>query len=210
MKYKTIWIVGSSIVKHAFVRARSTKCTHLDLKRYGASILWQGQSGLRWTDLEGKVNQLLKFEDPPDFLVIHCGGNDIGIGPKKSILLRKRMERTIINISLKMPHTRMVWSQILPRYKWRSSLLQEQLDKIRVRLNSRLATLILSLGGASIKYPELDKENVQFLQDDRVHLTDLGNDIMLYRIQQAFQTFLTSNVSVSPPTGESGPWLYLA
>ena len=66
---------------------------------------------------------------------------------------------------------------------------------------------MVKLGGASIKYPELTKKNVQFFDDqDKVHLTQLGNDIFLYRLQQALKTFLTSNVSVSPPTGESGPW----
>ena len=49
---------------------------------------------------------------------------------------------------------------------------------------------MVKLGGASIKYPELTKKNVQFFDDqDKVHLTQLGNDIFLYRLQYALKTY---------------------
>ena len=98
-KSKTIWIVGSSIIKQAFMRARRSRCVNLDLGRLSASIWWQGYSGLRWGRLEAKLNTLLQVEDIPDILVIHCGGNDIGIGPGKAIELRKSMEKTNGRIS---------------------------------------------------------------------------------------------------------------
>ena len=107
-KFKSIWIVGSSIVKHAFVRARCNGTVNMELGRHAASVWWQGQSGLRWGKLESKLNTLLRYEDSPDMLVIHCGGNDIGIGSCKSIKLRKCMESTIINISKTLPNTRIV------------------------------------------------------------------------------------------------------
>ena len=55
----------------------------------------------------------------------------------------------------------------------------------------------------------MDKRNVTLLGSDKVHLTDLGNDILLFRLQQALQAILSKNISVSPPTGEFGPWQYL-
>ena len=158
MKYKSVWIVGSSIVKYAFVRARTTNNVHLDVGRHQASVWWQGRSCMRWSHLEAKINQMLRMEEPPDLLIIDCGGYAIGIGHTQSIKLRKQMENTVVKLVKKLPSTRIVWSQILPRFKWRSHLLQSELNNIRVRINSKLASLVVKLGGTSIKYPELTRK----------------------------------------------------
>ena len=201
--------MGSSIVCNAFLWAKKTSFgANLDMKRHNAGIWWQGQRGMTWQKFERKVETLLQYEDPPDFLVIHCGGNNVGIGPK-SIVLRKRMEKTLKFYKTKLPNTRIVWSQILPRSSWRSSIHGTKLNKVRRRLNSKLASLAIELGGAYIRYPELSRFDSNFFENDKVHLNAMGNNIFLYRIQQALQTFLSTNRSVSPNSGEFGPWLHL-
>uniref|UniRef100_K1PXS7 Uncharacterized protein n=1 Tax=Magallana gigas TaxID=29159 RepID=K1PXS7_MAGGI len=76
--YYIIWIVGSSIIKNAFCHAKeSCRGTDLQLDRHKASIFWQGKGGMRWAELYSKIKTLLKVEDPPQILVIHCGGNNI-------------------------------------------------------------------------------------------------------------------------------------
>ena len=207
---KSIWIVGSSIIRHAFVHARNSYSgTQLDLKRHYGSVLWQGSSGLKWESLVPKIKLLLSLESQvPDYIVIHCGGNNIG-GKKKSIVLRKQMEKTIISLHKHLPNTKLVWSQILPRRKYRSKIPTFELDEVRKRINNRLATVVLRTGGNYIRYPELSLKNRDFFEDDGVHLSLLGNDVFLYRIQQAFQTFLTSEIKVSPTPGDVGPWLAL-
>jgi hypothetical protein len=39
---------------------------------------WQGKSGMTWGELIPRISHLLKFEQPPEILVIHCGANSIG------------------------------------------------------------------------------------------------------------------------------------
>ncbi|KAK3102187.1 hypothetical protein FSP39_009460 [Pinctada imbricata] len=196
-------MVGSSIIKHAFVRARSAYGgANLSLDRFNASVWWQGQSGLVWKQLERKLLYLLKFEDAPQIILLHCGGNDIG--KEKSIILRHRMVDTLLRLHKHFPNTMFVWSQILPRFKWRSFVPSKTLNKARVRLNRKMANLILSLGGAYIRYPELCEENMGFFADDKVHLSDLGNDMFLHHLQQGLQTFLMKNCNVYP-SNVSGP-----
>ena len=49
-----------------------------------------------------------------------------------------------------------------------------------------------------------------FFYDDGVHISALGNEIFLYRIQQAFQTFLTTQISVSSHVENlDHGWLYV-
>ena len=59
--------------------------TKLGLDRICADIWWQGKCGMKWRDVEKRIKFLLKFEDPPELLLIHCGGNDIGYVPAKKL-----------------------------------------------------------------------------------------------------------------------------
>ncbi|KAJ8318051.1 hypothetical protein KUTeg_003142 [Tegillarca granosa] len=65
-----------------------------------------------------------------------------------------------------------------------------------------IAKFIISNGGLYIEYPEIIQSNVGMFDNNKVHLSQLGNDIFLYLLQQAIQVFITSNSKVSPPNGE--------
>ena len=56
---------------------------------------------------------MLKYEDPPTVLVVHIGGNDIGL--ERTNDLCDQLKRLFDWISLLMPETVLDWSQILPR-----------------------------------------------------------------------------------------------
>lgn len=73
-----IWIVGSSIVKHAFCTARNRPVgVNLGLSRLGATVWLQGRSGLILSKMEGQINTMIRYEDQPDVIIINIGGNDI-------------------------------------------------------------------------------------------------------------------------------------
>lgn len=69
--------MGSSIIKHAFLAAMlRTGQISFGLVRFGMKLWWQGYAGLKFTDLKKRVMYFTRLEEDPDFLVIHCGGND--------------------------------------------------------------------------------------------------------------------------------------
>ena len=53
-----------------------------------------------------------------------------------------------------------------------------KMEKSRRRLNSTIATYMLANGSCCIRYPDI-QVNAQFLDDDGVHISKLGNSIML-------------------------------
>ncbi|CAC5406083.1 unnamed protein product [Mytilus coruscus] len=74
-----IWITGSSLVKNAFIESRQRPGgTNLCLDRLNTEIWWQGKSGMVTSQLRRQIRIMLKYEDPPKFLVIHVGANDLG------------------------------------------------------------------------------------------------------------------------------------
>ncbi|XP_052102937.1 uncharacterized protein LOC127736433 [Mytilus californianus] len=104
---KSVWLVGSSIIKHAFVHARrSVDGVNLGLERIKTTIWWQGKSGMRICEIIPKVKHLLTFEEPPQVLVFHCGGNDIG--QKVSCVLGHDILKVIDCLRVLLPQSKFV------------------------------------------------------------------------------------------------------
>lgn len=192
-------------MKWAFVHARcSYDGPHLDLQRQAATVWWQGKGGLRWCHVCRTIRTLLTFEDAPDLLVLHVGGNDLGL--VKLGDLRHSISHILGQLRLLLPSTRFIYSQILPRLVWRNETKHFAIEQARKRINSFVASYILRTGGGYIRYPDIC-EQTSFFRVDGTHLSVLGNELFLYRLQQGLQAFLCSKISVSPSAGEDGPWL---
>ncbi|CAG2198938.1 unnamed protein product [Mytilus edulis] len=194
----SVWIVGSSLIRNAFVHARSrTGGVNLGLHRIGVKIWWQGYGGMGIKDLESTIKRLMKYEKAPKYLVLHIAGNDLG--KTKLGFLRNEIKTTLEKVQSYLPNSSIVWSQILPRTNWRHSISQDSMMACRIRINSAIASFVLKNGGHYIKYPDI-LPNSTFLKEDGVHLTDLGNDIFLNNLQGALEMFICSGSYTYPDT----------
>jgi hypothetical protein len=52
--------------------------SNLTLERLAIKIWWQGYSGMKLHDVKPKLWTMSSFEEAPDIIVLHCGGNDLG------------------------------------------------------------------------------------------------------------------------------------
>ncbi|CAG2248065.1 unnamed protein product [Mytilus edulis] len=194
----SVWIVGSSLIRNAFVHARSrTGGVNLGLHRIGVKIWWQGYGGMGLKDLESTIKRLMKYEKAPKYLVLHIAGNDLL--KTKLGFLRNEIKTTLEKVQSYLPNSSIVWSQILPRTNWRHSISQDSMMACRIRINSAIASFVLKNGGHYIKYPDI-LPNSTFLKEDGVHLTDLGNDIFLNNLQGALEMFICSGSYTYPDT----------
>ncbi|XP_062617015.1 uncharacterized protein LOC134278741 [Saccostrea cucullata] len=186
---KVIWIVGSSIIKGAFYYARkSFDGVDLGLKGRNYRIFWQGKGGMKWFDLIPKIKLLLRYEPPPEILIIHCGGNDIGKIPL--LQLRSNMCSTLKKLEELLPNTTIGWSKILPRISWRFSSNSKSQNLATVRLNNFMNHLVTVNGGFFIKYPEITWDSNEMFSSDGVHLSYIGNCFLLYNLQRALQEYV--------------------
>jgi hypothetical protein len=58
---------------------------------------------MTWGELIPRISHLLKFEQPPEILVIHCGGNSIG--HIKLHYLRCQIKDAIFDLKIMLPNT---------------------------------------------------------------------------------------------------------
>lgn len=189
-------MVGSSIIKHAFSAARNSPGgVDLSLSRLGVSVWWQGYSGLGLHGLLKKIAYLTKFAAAPHFIIIHCGGNDIGKIPLWE--LRTFLQEVFSGLVKLLPQARIIWSQILPRKTWRYSVDNVAMRKCRVRINSAAAKLVLHYEGAYFRHPDIT-DSPSLFANDGVHLSVIGNNIFLNTIQAGLEHLLMGGGPVYP------------
>lgn len=193
-----VWCVGSSIIKHAFSHSRNRPGgTNLGLERLGLKLWWQGYSGLQFTQIKLKLKLLQRIKPQPAYLLIHCGGNDIGrltLGDLRNII-----KCTIRYLVRELPESRIIWSQILPRQVWRYSNNSKAMESSRRRINSAIAAEVIRAGGAYIKYPDILVKHKSLFHSDGIHLSSLGNALFLNTLQGALEHFHITEGHVYPP-----------
>uniref|UniRef100_A0A8W8IHN0 SGNH hydrolase-type esterase domain-containing protein n=1 Tax=Magallana gigas TaxID=29159 RepID=A0A8W8IHN0_MAGGI len=169
----SVWIVGSSIVRNAGIAALSRPGGQgLGLQTKGIDIWWQGYGGLRFVDLACKLRWLAQFENPPNFIVIHCGANDIGQVKTQKLLDRGSM----------------------------ALLKKRQGDgAVTKRVNRAAAKEILGCGGRLLRHTQFLGNPKQLYSRDGVHLSGLGNDIYLNNLQGALEYFVKNKEGVVFP-----------
>ena len=108
-------------IKRAFVYARTRPDgPNLGLKRFPVDIWWQGYGGLRLKNLQRQLQTLVKVNGiHPKYIIIHCGGNDIGF--TKVHKIREYVVDAFKFVNEHISGAKIIWSQILPRSVWRYS-----------------------------------------------------------------------------------------
>lgn len=141
---------------------------------------WFGDRGLGWKQLRGRFNDRVSRRAPPDVLVLHAGGNDLGCIPARALI--SRMKGDIKAICREYPFMLLVWSEIVPRYHWRSARDPKAINRTRIKVNRAVSKLVLALGGLVIRHVDLEWE-ADFFREDGIHLNALGLDLFNLNLQ---------------------------
>lgn len=188
-----VWIIGSSIVRDAYEWATGRPDgPDLGLAKFGACVFWDFQSGMRLCNVLDSVRYMSRHYPQPQFIILHCGGNDIGSVP--SVVITWEAKVIMEDIQKNFKDTKIVWSHVLPRLFWRNVYPTYYAEKMRKRINSCLASYVRKLGGCHVYYPDIRSDS-RFFRADGVHLSTLGIDIMLNTLSGALYTFLQNTAA---------------
>uniref|UniRef100_A0A8W8JY83 Uncharacterized protein n=1 Tax=Magallana gigas TaxID=29159 RepID=A0A8W8JY83_MAGGI len=80
-----------------------------------------------------KLRVLRRIENDPDILIIYCGANSLGLIELKSLL--EKLQDTLEQIAKLFPRSKLVWSNLLPRFNWRYSEDIRAMEDSRKRVN---------------------------------------------------------------------------
>ena len=150
-------------------------------------MVWAGLPGMKISALVPLVQAMVNCFGLPHALVIHCGGNDIGMGSIREVL--KHLIYATFIVSKMLPNSLLIYSQILPRTKWRYNSNLKAMERARKRINRGIRTYYYKSNTKVITHADLQDGHKALYADDGVHLSFLGNDIFINAIQCGLEQF---------------------
>lgn len=129
-----------------------------------------GVLGLRLHQVMPLIKRHFAEHPAPSYLVLHVGANDIGY--LDSVEWERQLQEIVFFLRAKLPHTFILWSDMLPRTQWRS-ISADKAKSFRQRNQRRARKLFKEEQGTFIKHPHLEHDRT-LLSHDGVHLSQNG------------------------------------
>ena len=184
-----VWIFGHSYVCWGARRGDARpEGRQLGFSRQEACIRWLGVPGMLWERMLPEVQRFAQRDRPPDVLVLHVGGNDLGRRTMMDIM--QDIKADVERLMVEFPGMVIVWSDMVARTTWRMARSVEGINRARKKINNEISKFIVKRGGLAVRYFELEQDTWRYLRRDGVHLTDVGIDMWVLGLQDGVQRAL--------------------
>ena len=181
-----VWILGHSYVvwgaRRADVRPDGRQ---LGFPREEACVRWLGVPGMLWGRMVPEVHRFARLDRPPDVLLLHVGGNDLGV--RSMLDVTRDIKFDILRLRTEFPGTVIVWSDIVARTAWRLARSVSRINRARRKINRDVGRFMARNGGLVVRHMELEEETWGYLRGDGVHLTSVGIDMWFLGLQDGIQ-----------------------
>lgn len=168
--------MGSSII------SRLSKYVNMSGRKLLSKTWIVGQPGLRLSGLKNLTVMLCKTHRPKK-VIIHAGANDIGYQSAKTWI--DTLESILTSLIETFPNTTFIWSDMLPRLKYRNHGTK-QAEKKRRRWNVAARQLFYRKGFNWVVHPVLQVEK-NLISWDGVHLSTDGQKTLLRDFEEHIQ-----------------------
>lgn len=137
-------------------------------------------------DVVPVLNWMIQVYGLPDAVVIHCGGNDLGLVNCAKLLYDIKFMLHVVSRMIRFKPV--IFSSILPRLKWRYSDDAQAMNSTRIRINRGVKSYQKKTAGYTIIHSDFEDAHTSLFSDD-VHLSFVGKDIFLNSFQSALEQF---------------------
>ncbi|OCT97324.1 hypothetical protein XELAEV_18009550mg [Xenopus laevis] len=162
---RRVWIVGHSFMCWAERRAAARRIgVQLGFPERQVTVTWFGFPGLQWPGLFDRLVENASSNEHPHVLVLHAGGNDMGVMSQKDLV--RLMKLDVDKIRSLFPGVVVVWSEMVPRLVWRWARDHLAMERIRIKLNKLLSAFVRRSGGVVIRHKILERARPGFYRRD--------------------------------------------
>ena len=195
-QFSDIWIVGDSLVSRADEWAASAHRHNLYLDPQRWCIRWLGKGSMTWQDLRSKI-QWIGLHATPKIILIHLGGNDVVF--TKMQKMKRIMQRDFNHLFRLFPQTLIVWSEILPRLKWKYAPPTSPWkcwDRKRLRFNQLGRQLVSVHPNGRVLKHDVTVDCPGLFATDGCHMSPVGNALFCNSLQGGIEAFIHTAVQV--------------
>nr|XP_033818511.1 uncharacterized protein LOC117368875 [Geotrypetes seraphini] len=137
-------------------------------------VSWWGQRDMRWRHLLSFLADQRGCTRHPDIILLHLGGNDFdNMSGRQLINMIKDDLRVVFQW---FPRARVVWSDVVPRPR---CLASRRWTRGLGKFNRQVGKWVVEFGGGQILHDWVDVTCAGLYHRDRVHLSDVGWDLLL-------------------------------
>ncbi|CAI5643836.1 unnamed protein product [Oreochromis niloticus] len=179
-----VWLIGSIDIKRAEGEAKKIFGENFGLN---AKVQWFGEGGMRWSGVLPHFYKELSTQSPPDILVIHAGGNDLGLVSADE--LSSVIEKELMQLHTEFPSMTIAYSSINERQVWRHENPGE-INKDRKIVNASIRKAVNRFDGVVIEHPRIKPVNNS--NSIGVPFHKKANEVFLTNIRTAIQKSLQS------------------
>ncbi|XP_075715673.1 uncharacterized protein LOC142750560 [Rhinoderma darwinii] len=166
-----VWLMGHSYVHWGALRADvRPNGRQLRIPRQDAVVHWLGFRGMSWSRVLAEFQTYARLDRVPEVLVLHVGGNDLGVRPFRELVRDTKHDMLCLWVSY--PKLVIVWSDIVPRKHWRLARSVERVNKARIKVNRAVSRFVAKNGGICVRHRDLESGVGNFWRSDGVHLTE--------------------------------------
>ncbi|XP_056389246.1 uncharacterized protein LOC130356936 [Hyla sarda] len=184
-----VWIVGHSYVTRGAVRAGVRPAgRQLGLDGSVAQVRWLGKGGMRWSELLSRVQFFVQLDRSPDILVVHLGGNDLGVRRSRDLIRDIKLD--LLRLWSSFPDLVLVWSEMVARQKWRQARSVVAINKARIKVNKAVSKFVARNGGLVARHRDLEEGGADFVASDGIHLNGMGMDLWLLELKETVERAL--------------------
>ena len=186
--HQIVWLVGSSVLCQA-ARYVAQGPVGLGLMLNQADLVWHGHDNLQWSEFGPLLTRLISQSNPPHVLLVHMDALELA---KVSFQdLAQQAVESLLEFNKRNPKCRIIWSEALPCCHYPGSIAKMTMEQVRINYNVMCSKLVLSLGGQSIKHSAIRPDTTALFDSDRMHLSDLGNNIFLNNLRRGLAFLLS-------------------
>lgn len=167
-------------------RSRYKNNPNLGLDELKVDIKWCGIRGARWESLVPELNNKTQELPSPEVLIVHLGSNDITSIDTDELI--KNMKNGFQKIDEMFPEASIMFSELVSRRKWRGIPVQEG-ERRRRLVNQTMSEYVWNHGGFVISNSNITNDMLELYREDGVHLSALGDDILLENFTEALKDF---------------------
>ena len=140
---------------------------------------------MKWEQLILAIDRARERCPHPKVVVVHFGGKDLAAMGRRHLLQDMRWD--LMEVAQMLRPTEIIWSELIPRFKWREANVHFAVEGSRRKMNFLMKKACNSMGWGFIRHSLINLKMLGYYEQDGVLLAGVGLDMFMSNISGSLE-----------------------